>query len=97
VYNYERSILNAYIDVVNQLSKVDNFKKSYEMKLQEVNLLNQSITISNSLFNSGRADYMEVLLTQREALESTVDQIEIKLKQMNAKVNIYRALGGGWK
>jgi len=67
------------------------------MKLQEVNLLNQSITISNSLFNSGRADYMEVLLTQREALESTVDQIEIKLKQMNAKVNIYRALGGGWK
>jgi NodT family efflux transporter outer membrane factor (OMF) lipoprotein len=97
VYNYESSILNAYIDVVNQLSKVDNFKKSYEMKLQEVNLLNQSITISNSLFNSGRADYMEVLLTQREALESTVEQIEIKLKQLNAKVNIYRALGGGWK
>jgi NodT family efflux transporter outer membrane factor (OMF) lipoprotein len=97
VYNYERTILNAYIDVVNQLSKVDNYKKSYDTKLQEVNILTQSITISNSLFNSGRADYMEVLLTQREALESTVEQIEIKLKQMNAKVNIYRALGGGWK
>jgi NodT family efflux transporter outer membrane factor (OMF) lipoprotein len=97
VYNFERSILNAYVDVVNQLSKVDNFKKSYETKLQEVNLLNQSITISNSLFNSGRADYMEVLLTQREALESTVEQIEIKLKQLNANVNMYRALGGGWK
>lgn len=97
VYNYERTILNAYIDVVNQLSKVENYKKSYDTKLQEVNILTHSITISNSLFNSGRADYIEVLLTQREALESTVDQIEIKLKQMNAKVNIYRALGGGWK
>jgi NodT family efflux transporter outer membrane factor (OMF) lipoprotein len=97
VYNYERSILNAYIDVVNQLSNVDNFNKSYEIKLQEVNLLHQSITISNSLFNSGRADYVEVLLTQREALESTVEQIEIKLKQLNANVNMYRALGGGWK
>jgi outer membrane protein TolC len=40
---------------------------------------------------------MEVLLTQREALESTVEQIEIKLKQLNANVNMYRALGGGWK
>jgi NodT family efflux transporter outer membrane factor (OMF) lipoprotein len=97
VYNYERSILNAYIDVVNQLSKIDNFRKSYETKLKEVNILNQSITISNSLFNSGRADYIEVLLTQREALESTVELIEIKLKQLNANVNIYRALGGGWK
>lgn len=96
VYNYERTILNAYMDVVNQLSKVDNYKRSYETKLMEVNLLTQSITISNSLFNSARADYMEVLLTQREALESTVELIEIKLKQMNGKVNIYKALGGGW-
>lgn len=39
---------------------------------------------------------MEVLLTQREALESRMQQIEIKMKQMNAKVNIYKALGGGW-
>jgi outer membrane protein TolC len=39
---------------------------------------------------------MEVLLTQREALESKIDLIEIKMKQINAKVNIYRALGGGW-
>jgi outer membrane protein TolC len=40
---------------------------------------------------------MEVLLTQREALESKIELIEIKVKQMNAKVQIYRALGGGWK
>lgn len=96
VYDYERTILNAYLDVVNQLSKVDNYNKSFETKSQEVDLLVKSIGISNSLFNSARADYMEVLLTQREALESNVELIEIKLKQLNAKVNIYRALGGGW-
>lgn len=52
--------------------------------------------ISNSLFSSARADYIEVLLTQREALESKIELIEIKLKQMEAKVTIYKALGGGW-
>jgi NodT family efflux transporter outer membrane factor (OMF) lipoprotein len=96
VYNYERTLLNAYLDVVNQLSKVDNYNKSFNTKSQEVDLLVKSISISNSLFNSARADYVEVLLTQREALESNVELIEIKLKQLNAKVNIYRALGGGW-
>ncbi len=96
VYNYEKTVLNAYLDVVNQLSKVQNFAHSYETKAQEVDILMQSITIANSLFRSARADYLEVLLTQREALESKMDLIEIKMKQMNAKVNIYKALGGGW-
>lgn len=96
VYKYEQTVLNAYLDVLNQLSKVDNFKKSYELKFQEVELLMNSIVIANNLFNSARADYGEVLFTQREALESKLELIEIKLKQLNAKVNIYRALGGGW-
>ena len=97
VYNYERTILNAYLEVVNQLSMVDNTANSYKTKNREVQILMQSITIANSLFMSARADYLEVLLTQREALESKMELVEIKMKQMNAKVNIYRALGGGWK
>lgn len=95
-YKYEQSILNGYIDVVNQLSMIDNTTKSYDTKQKEVNLLNSSIGISNSLFNSARADYIEVLLTQREAIDSKMELIEIKLKQLNAKVNLYKALGGGW-
>jgi multidrug efflux system outer membrane protein len=96
VYSYEQTILQAYIEVANQLSQIDNSRASFETKAKEVDLLNQSITISNSLFRSARADYMEVLLTQREALESRMELIEIKLGQMNAKVNVYKALGGGW-
>lgn len=34
VYNYERTILNAYLDVVNQLAKVDNYNKSFDTKSQ---------------------------------------------------------------
>lgn len=97
VYNYERSILNAYIEVANQLSKLGNLEKSYDLKAREVEALTQSITISNNLFRSARADYMEVLLTQREALESKFDLVETKMQQMSAMVKMYRALGGGWK
>ncbi|HXB39360.1 MAG TPA: TolC family protein [Bacteroidia bacterium] len=96
VYNYEQTILNAHIEVVNQLSMINNLKKSYDLKAQQVLTLTQSIEISTVLFKSARADYMEVLLTQRDALESKFELVETKMKQMNAMVNIYRALGGGW-
>jgi outer membrane protein, multidrug efflux system len=97
VYKYEQTILNAYVDILNQLSKLDNFTKSYDIKSKEVDILMESITIANNLFNSAKADYAEVLFTQREALEAKTDAVEIKLKQLNGRVNIYRALGGGWQ
>ncbi|WP_439556433.1 TolC family protein [Dyadobacter sp.] len=96
IYNYERTVLNAYIEVVNQLSNINNLQQSYETKTREVAALTESTNIANRLFTSARADYVEVLLTQREALESRFDLIETKMQQMNATVNIYRALGGGW-
>ncbi|WPP51678.1 TolC family protein [Catalinimonas niigatensis] len=96
VYDYERTVLNAYMEVANQLAKINNLENSYDLKAQQVQALNESIEISNDLFRSARADYMEVLMTQRDALESKFELIETKRQQMNAMVNIYQALGGGW-
>lgn len=96
VFNYQQSILNGYVEVANQLSRINNLEKSYAMKSKQVAALTESISISNRLFRSARADYMEVLLTQRDALESKMELIETKMEQLDAMVNIYQALGGGW-
>jgi NodT family efflux transporter outer membrane factor (OMF) lipoprotein len=95
-FNYERAILNSYIEVANQISNMNNLKKSYDIRARQVQTLTESIDISTRLFKSARADYMEVLLVQRDALESKFELIENKKQQLNAKVNIYQALGGGW-
>ncbi|MBC7653637.1 MAG: TolC family protein, partial [Oligoflexus sp.] len=96
LYNYQKLILNAYIEVSNQLSNIDNLTKSYNLKSQEVDALTKSIDIANDLFKSARADYLEVLLTQRDALSSKLELIETKKQQFNAMTNIYQQLGGGW-
>lgn len=96
VYQYERSILNAYIEVANQLSGINNLRKSYDLKAQQVQALTQAIEISNDLFKSTRADYLEVLMTQRDALDAKLELIETKKQQLNAMVKVYQALGGGW-
>ncbi|WP_341906633.1 efflux transporter outer membrane subunit [Fluviicola taffensis] len=97
VYKYEQTILNAYIEVTNRMSKISNLKNSYDLKQKQVDAMNQSITISTNLFKSAKADYMEVLLTQRDAIEAKFDLVEIKQEQLSNMVSMYQALGGGWK
>ena len=96
VYSYERTVLSAYIEVVNQLANSDNLSRSYTLKNNQVQALTQSTGIALKLFTSARADYMEVLLTQRDVLESRIELIDTRMRQFNAQVNTYRALGGGW-
>ena len=96
VFEFEKAILNGYIEVVNQLSKIENLKKSYDLKENQVKALTESIDLSTRLFQSARIEYIEVLLTQREALESKMELVETKKDQLMARVNVYQALGGGW-
>ncbi|WP_435262485.1 TolC family protein [Tenacibaculum sp. nBUS_03] len=97
VFEYEKTILKGYMEVTNELSNIENLNNNYEFKNKQVDALTKAIEISNQLFQSARADYMEVLLTQRDALESKIELVETKKEQMLAKISIYRALGGGWK
>lgn len=97
LYNYERTVLNAYLEVSTQLSKISNLDKSYDLKSKQVAALNRSIDVANDLFKSARADYFEVLMTQRDALESKLELVDTKKEQLTAAVHVYRDLGGGWK
>ncbi|MFN8416881.1 MAG: TolC family protein [Cytophagaceae bacterium] len=97
VYGYEKTLLGAYTEVYNQLSLISNLSKSYDHKNLQVEALNRSVNVSVNLFKSARADYVEVLLTQRDMLDSKMELIDIKKEQLNASVKMYQALGGGWK
>ena len=97
LYNYERTILNAYLEVSSQMSKISNLEKRYDLRSKQVAALNRSIDVAGDLFKSARADYFEVLMTQRDALESNLELIETKKEQLNAAVMVYKSLGGGWR
>lgn len=97
LYNYDKTILNAYLEVSTQLSKIENLQKGFDLKSKQVEALNTSIDVSNDLFKSARVDYFEVLMTQRDALEAKLELIDTKKEQLNAAVHVYRDLGGGWK
>jgi NodT family efflux transporter outer membrane factor (OMF) lipoprotein len=97
MYNYKKTILNGYVEVSNELSNINNLKQAYDLKAKEVEALIRSIDVSSDLFKSARANYLEVLMAQRDALQSKLELVETKKQQFNSVTNIYKALGGGWK
>lgn len=95
VYHYQRTILNAYIEVVNHMSKAENYRQSIEIKKGQLIALEKSVEVANNLFQNARAEYVEVLLAQRELMEARMLLIDTKNEQLSAFVNTYQALGGG--
>jgi len=95
VYNYQRTILNAHIEVVNHLAMVENYGKSIETKKQQLTALEESVDSATKLFQNARGEYLDVLLAQRDMMEAKMVIIETKQQQLTAIINAYQALGGG--
>jgi multidrug efflux system outer membrane protein len=96
-YEYEQSIIKAYTEVANQISNIGNLDKNYQLKISQVEALARSIEVATQLFKSARVDYLDVLLVQRDTLDAKKDLIETKQKQIDAMVDLYKSLGGGWQ
>ena len=94
MYDYQRTILNAYTEVINQMTKVDNYGKSIEVKKQQLTALEGSVDSATKLFQNARGEYLDVLLAQRDMMEARMVIIETKQQQLAAVISTYQALGG---
>jgi len=95
VYNYQKVVLNAFTEVVNRVSKVNNYSKSLEIKKLQLEALEASVDSATSLFQGARVEYMDVLFAQRDLRDARTVYIDTKREQLSAIVNTYQALGGG--
>ena len=95
VYDYQRTILNAFAEVVNNFSRAENYRRSVEIKKQQLTSLETSVDVATRLFQADRADYVDVLFSQRDLLDARTVIVQTKQQQLSALVNAYRALGGG--
>ena len=95
-YQYQKTILNGFVEVTNQVSNIQNLQNSYQIKNKEAGALNSSVEVSAELFKYAKANYLEVLTAQRESLSTKLELVEIKKQQYNAVTNLYKSLGGGW-
>lgn len=97
LYDYQRTILTAFTEVVNQVSKVQNYSRSIEIKRQQLASLETAVNVAGNLFQNARVEYIDVLFSQRDRNNARLELIDTKKEQLSAIVNAYQALGGGWQ
>jgi NodT family efflux transporter outer membrane factor (OMF) lipoprotein len=95
LYNYQRVTLNAFTEVTNRVSMVQNYTKSIEIKRQQLAALEASVDVASKLYLQAGSNYMDVLFAQRDLMDARMVLIDTKRQQLSAIVNTYQALGGG--
>lgn len=96
-YNYQQKILQGYQEVAVALGNISNQQEVYKLKSEEVSVLQNAVSTSNDLFLGGYASYLEIITAQKSVLEAELSLIEARRQMLTGTVQLYQALGGGWR
>lgn len=94
---YRQAIQNALGDVANALVGY-NKARAYREQLQEQTATYaQTARLANDRYRGGSTGFLEVLTTQQQYLTSELQLAEAWSSEMQNYVQLYQALGGGWR
>lgn len=96
VIRFRQSVLVAVGDVTDNLAKVEKLQQQQNYAIQRVFQLNQATSNSRQLFSNGLANYLEVITAQSSALQEELELAGIMKAVLDAQVDLYRSVGGGW-
>lgn len=91
------ALLNAGKEVNDALFSIEAAEQKIEIKEKENDAYELASEYSQELLNNGFGNYLEVLTAQERALSSNLDMINAKNARLQAMIDLYEALGGGWQ
>ena len=95
--SYQQTIQRAFGDVSDALIGYDKYHHVRERQEQTVKDLQASVDVSLMRYKGGTANYLEVLDSQRSLFESELTLAQDRNNEYQSLVQLYKALGGGWK
>lgn len=93
--SFEKAVLSAGTEVSNIMSTYESSLRKNDDRQRQVNSLSTAVFFTQELLKAGEANYTEVLQAEQGLLQAQLNQVSDKLQQLQATVNLYRALGGG--
>ena len=94
---YQQTIQGAFRDVSNALVA---YRKNREFRIQQQNLVESArdaARLSELRFKAGSTDYLEVLTNETNSFSAELALAQAQGNELNALVQLYQALGGGWE
>lgn len=97
VLAFRQSVLNAVGEVSDALVSNENLKIQEQKASEQSTTLKDGIKSAQLLYRGGSTNYLEVITAQANSLQAELNLASIKRQRLSSIVDLYRALGGGWK
>lgn len=90
LYNYDKALMTAYIEMSTLQSKITNLKQLRQFKQKQDEALMRAVSAAQQLYLNNRATYLEVIDSERGQLDCKMELIDTKLQQLSTLIDIYR-------
>src|SRR5690606_25253020 len=94
---FRKQVINAVKEVSDRIIAIEKLREEY--RIAEDRLVNSKVAVRQAglLFKTGHANYLEVIHAQENALNVELSLAEVRMRLLISVVDLYRALGGGWR
>ncbi len=98
LYEFQSAMLTASQEVANALYSYQNAANLFTSRNHRIASLEKATEYTKELLKyTSKVNYTDVLTAETNLLSAKLGRVGDKLQQLQATVNLYRALGGGWK
>jgi outer membrane protein, multidrug efflux system len=94
---YQQTIQRAFGDVSDALIGYDKYHIVRERQEQTVKDLQATVDVSLMRYRGGTSNYLDVLDSQRSLFTAELTLAQARNNEYQGLVQLYKALGGGWK
>jgi outer membrane protein, multidrug efflux system len=96
LFNYEKSIQEAFREVDDALVDQKRTREQIEAEVRQVEALREYVRLARLRYDNGYASYLEVLYAENSLYASELTHTQSQGALFQALVNVYKSMGGGW-
>ncbi|QPK64221.1 efflux transporter outer membrane subunit [Methylomonas sp. LL1] len=94
---YQQTLLTAFKEVEDSAAVRSQSMQRMRALAEAVNQAREAYRLSQEQYRVGAIDYQTLLNTQQSWLTAQNNQVQARLDVLVALVQLYKALGGGWR
>jgi multidrug efflux system outer membrane protein len=97
LFSYELTIQSAFSDAENALVARSKLLEQVQAQERLVKANSEYVRLSRLQYDGGYAPYSTVLQAEQQLFPSELNYAQYRAALFNSLVNIYKAMGGGWR
>lgn len=92
--NYQKTVTSAFNELQSILKQINIYERVLSIKQEEIYHLDRAVEVSNDLYATGYANYLELINTRKTKLQAELDFLRFQKENTKNNILLFKALGG---